>query len=265
MVHYTLPNANMVTTTTCENGSEGIPIYFTGSPPWTFSYTVDGLNPVQITTSNNPYQLSPSSAGLYELVSFYDSVNTMGTVSGSATVFPEATADFSYQVTDYNVQFMNDSENADVHHWDFGDGNFSSEESPTHSYASSGYYTVVYTATNQNCGTSTFTETIEVVGNVLSSDSKFKDDPISFYPNPSNGAFTIKITPEDPIVSNIRITITSSQGLTIYTEEFNPVFAVTYEGSIYKEIHLNYFEKGIYIVNVASDNFADNAKIILKD
>ncbi|WKK67287.1 PKD domain-containing protein [Lutimonas zeaxanthinifaciens] len=265
VLHNTLPNATIPTTSICENESEGFPIYFTGSPPWTFTYTIDGLNPVEITTSNNPYLLAPSSSGVYELVSFYDSKNTMGTVSGSATVYPEVTADYVYEVANYDVKFINNSENADSHNWDFGDGNFSSEESPTHTYDSSGYYTVVYTATNENCGTSEFTETIEVIGNVLSIDGKFKDNPVSFYPNPSNGDFTIKITPPDPIVGNIRITITSSQGQTIYTEDFNPIFAVSYEGSIYKEIHLNYFNKGIYIVNVASDNFAGNAKLILKD
>ncbi len=265
VLHYTLPNATIATTSSCENESEGIPIYFTGSPPWTFTYTIDGLNPFEITTSNNPYLLASSSGGVYELVSFYDSENTMGTVSGSATVYPEVTADYLYEVTNYDVQFINNSENADSHYWDFGDGNFSSEESPTHTYDNAGYYYVVYTANNENCGTSEFTETIEVIGNIFAVDSKFKDNPVAFYPNPSNGAFTIKITPPNPIVSDIRITITSSQGQTIYTEVFNPIFAVSYEGSIYKEIHLNYFTKGIYIVNVESNNFAGNAKLILKD
>ena len=199
------------------------------------------------------------------MVSFYDSEGTMGTVSGSATVYPMATADYSYEVTNYDVHFINNSLNADSHYWDFGDGNISTEESPTHTYDSSGYYSVVYTATNDKCGTSEFTETIEVIGNVLSFDSKFKDNPIAFYPNPSNGVFTIKITPPNPIVSDISIAITSAQGQTIYTEVFNPIFAVSYEGSIYKEIHLNYFTKGIYIVNVESNNFAGNAKLILKD
>ena len=265
VLNYTLPNATIETTSICANESDGIQIYFTGPLPWTFTYTIDGLNPTEITTSNNPYLLAPSSGGVYELASFYDSEGTMGTVSGSATVYPMATADYSYEVTDYDVHFINNSLNADSHYWDFGDGNFSSEESPTHTYANAGYYSVVYTATNENCGTSEFTETIEVIGNVLSFDSKFKDNPIAFYPNPSNGVFTIKITPPNPIVSDISIAITSSQGQTIYTEVFNPTFAVSYEGSIYKEIHLNYFTKGIYIVNVESNNFAGNAKLILKD
>ncbi|MEL4455099.1 PKD domain-containing protein [Lutimonas vermicola] len=265
VLYYTLPNATIETTSICANESDGIQIYFTGPLPWTFTYTIDGLNPAEITTSNNPYLLAPSSEGVYELVSFYDSEGTMGTVSGSATVYPMATADYSYEVTNYDVHFINNSLNADSHYWDFGDGNISTEESPTHTYDSSGYYSVVYTATNDKCGTSEFTETIEVIGNVLSFDDNFKDKSIAFYPNPSNGAFTIKITPPNPIVSDISIAITSAQGQTIYTEVFNPIFAVSYEGSIYKEIHLNYFTKGIYIVNVESNNFAGNAKLILKD
>jgi len=258
----TITNSNIEI---CLGDSEDIVIEFAGTSPWTFSYTIDGLNPTEITTSSSPYQLTPSTSGLYELVSVKDSFYTNNNVSGSATVYPMVTADYFYEITNYDVYFTNNSLNADSHYWDFGDGNISTEESPTHTYDSSGYYSAVYTATNENCGTSEFTETIEVIGNVLSIDSKFKNNPVSFYPNPSNGAFTIKITPPNPIVSDISIAITSTQGQTIYTEVFNPTFAVSYEGSIYKEIHLNYFTKGIYIVNVGSNNFAGNAKLILKD
>ncbi|MBL7792384.1 MAG: peptidylprolyl isomerase [Saprospiraceae bacterium] len=40
------------------------------------------------------------------------------------------------------VQFTNQSEKAETYEWDFGDGNKSTEASPTHRYLSSGNYTV---------------------------------------------------------------------------------------------------------------------------
>jgi len=67
---------------------------------------------------------------------------------------PEPTDDpiasFQYEVSVDNfleVVFSNFSQNADSYAWDFGDGNTSTEESPTHAYDAAGEYTVVLTAT----------------------------------------------------------------------------------------------------------------------
>lgn len=46
------------------------------------------------------------------------------------------------------VQFFNESENASTFHWEFGDGNTSSEEDPLHVYTTDGTYTVSLTVTN---------------------------------------------------------------------------------------------------------------------
>ncbi len=45
------------------------------------------------------------------------------------------------------VQFDNKSEKSETYLWDFGDGNTSTEESPSHTYGSSGNYLVVLKAT----------------------------------------------------------------------------------------------------------------------
>jgi hypothetical protein len=61
------------------------------------------------------------------------------------------TADFSHSPdeTDPNtIDFLNNSTMATGYSWDFGDGSEASdEESPTHTYATSGTYTVILTAT----------------------------------------------------------------------------------------------------------------------
>jgi len=48
------------------------------------------------------------------------------------------------------VTFVNASINADNYEWDFGDTNSSTEESPTHTYAADGTYTVTLTASNDD-------------------------------------------------------------------------------------------------------------------
>ncbi len=58
-------------------------------------------------------------------------------------------ASFQYLVSTDNfleVSFSNFSQRADSYSWNFGDGNTSTEESPTHTYAAAGEYTVTLTA-----------------------------------------------------------------------------------------------------------------------
>lgn len=60
-------------------------------------------------------------------------------------------ASFQFEVSEANflqVEFSNFSQNADSYAWDFGDGNSSTEENPTHTYDAEGSYTVTLTASN---------------------------------------------------------------------------------------------------------------------
>jgi len=74
-------------------------------------------------------------------------------------------ASFQYEISADNwsdVVFTNYSQNASTYAWDFGDGNTSTEEGPTHSYAAGGTYEVMLTATGE-AGTASKSETINVV------------------------------------------------------------------------------------------------------
>ncbi|MEQ8905675.1 PKD domain-containing protein [Ekhidna sp.] len=74
----------------------------------------------------------------------------------NAAFSSEATAGNHLEYT-----FMNESINASSFEWDFGDGNKSTDKSPTYTYASTGVYNVVLTATNAS-GSVTSSETITV-------------------------------------------------------------------------------------------------------
>jgi PKD repeat protein len=54
-----------------------------------------------------------------------------------------------------NVNFTDTSTNATDYYWDFGDGNNSTDENPTHTYSTVGNYTVTLTASNDNGSNST--------------------------------------------------------------------------------------------------------------
>ena len=71
---------------------------------------------------------------------------------------PVFTADISGPI----VHFTNESDiNTNGFHWDFGDGNTSTEITPQHVYYASGTYTVTLTTENI-CGTETYSETLTV-------------------------------------------------------------------------------------------------------
>lgn len=63
---------------------------------------------------------------------------------------PEPVADFkmevSGEVSPVNIAFTNSSENAESYFWDFGDGQTSNEENPTHTYEYWGVFNITLTA-----------------------------------------------------------------------------------------------------------------------
>lgn len=75
---------------------------------------------------------------------------------------PLPTTQFSIEVVDeLTVIFSNNSYNALYFSWNFGDGTSSTEFSPSHSYAKSGTYTVVLSASNV-CTSQTLSQTVTV-------------------------------------------------------------------------------------------------------
>ncbi len=72
--------------------------------------------------------------------------------------------------------FSNTSTNASSYEWDFGDGNMSTEESPTHVYGAAGEYNVTLTASSEFGLTAEFTKTINILAPVTA-DFTFQVDP----------------------------------------------------------------------------------------
>lgn len=73
----------------------------------------------------------------------------------------DPTADFDIEITDRTIDLNYTGLRADVFDWDFGDGNGSNQENPTHTYGDDGLYTVVLEVSN-DCGTAVKDTTIEI-------------------------------------------------------------------------------------------------------
>ncbi|MEI6852944.1 MAG: PKD domain-containing protein, partial [Bacteroidota bacterium] len=84
-----LPTATIPSTSQaiCPGGFADIPVSFTGTPPFTFTYTVNGLNPVTITnTHNNPYLLSTSVPGTYNVTALSDTISSASCLTGTTDI-----------------------------------------------------------------------------------------------------------------------------------------------------------------------------------
>jgi len=101
-------------------------------------------------------------------------------------------ADFTELISGNTVTFTNVSTsiNSTLHYfWDFGDGITSSLQNPSHTYASSGTYTITLMASN--CIFSdTISKTIQI-GNISIEETPTCN--FEFYPNPTKNQITIKV------------------------------------------------------------------------
>jgi PKD repeat protein len=106
------------------------------------TYTVAGTYTVTLTTTTN--------------------CSSNNTFTTTVTINPLLTAKFGFDVCNTSVSFHDSTSNAVAFHWNFGDGNTSDIESPTHDYGSFGTYSVCLTATNP-CGSNTICQYVAVL------------------------------------------------------------------------------------------------------
>lgn len=129
------------------------------------------------------------------------SVTLVATSAGGSSTFVQnnyiqvqgaPVAGFNSSNNGVTVSFANTTQNGGTYLWSFGDGNTSTLANPTHTYAQGGVYTVSLLATN-NCGTSNYTQTINLAG---------ATPGVSFSPSVSNGCAVLSVTYTDQSSGN---------------------------------------------------------------
>lgn len=153
-------------------------------------------------------------------------------------------ADFAFSVLTDTVAFNNLSAYSTDFHWDFGDGNTSVLENPTHEYAASGNYTV--TLIVSNCDQA---DTIAMPVNItLLGIEKHKElADYQVYPNPVSNQLFVKL--EDFNLENLFIT--DLQGKVYYPKYSVHNQTITVDFSNYAA--------GVYFLNLR-----DGEKVLVK-
>lgn len=103
----------------------------------------------------------------YMLVATDPSVPCTDTAYVVVNIYPVPNADFSFnpnnQCAGTNINFNNNStgtQGSTTYNWNFGDGNTSNQQNPSHTYAAGGSYNVTLTVTNGPGCQSTFNQTV---------------------------------------------------------------------------------------------------------
>ena len=98
---------------------------------------------------------------------------------------------FGYKDSSLTIDFLNFTLNTFQWSWDFGDGNISSDHSPSHAYSTPGTYQVCLTATNL-CGSTTYCDSVSVLNTGIK-DYLSGESMVRIYPNPVSSSATIVI------------------------------------------------------------------------
>ena len=146
--------------------------------------------------------------------------------------------------------------------WNFGDGYTTTQQYPTHTYASPGYYQICLTVTDSKGCSITFCDTTRriaansMIGKIVVVDvtTSVKDNPViinSTYPNPASDILNIVLN--EPVLGEVRfVDIT---GREVLREKFN---------TKHISINISNLPTGLYDVSVVSGNQISHNKVCIK-
>lgn len=135
-----------------------------------------------------------------------------------------------------NVQFQNSTINSTNIQWNFGNGNTSTQQNPTHQFATNGTYTVTLTLTV--CG-KTYTKTKQIIISQLNTNEVWVKE-IQLFPNPTNGQISISNLDYD----RVEIFDLSGRKMQIFKTETNE----------YLLFDVNHLANGSYLIQLTKNN-----------
>jgi len=216
---------------------------------WEWSFG-EGADPAT-STSQGPHTVTYSTQG-NKTVSLTINGSITETKENLIVVTAQPEADFTFAGMDLTVEFSNNTTNATAYLWDFGDGNTSEEDNPTHTYAVAGAYIVTLSASNLDCVDDFSQEVAVPLTGIVNTNT---DNLFEIYPNPNNGVFEIRIAknyyPES-------IQVLDQSGKIIITLE-------SFDSNVSNiPVNLGDAKSGIYYLMIVSKGKTMSKKIILQ-
>lgn len=202
--------------------------------------------------------ITVGNAGIYFVtVTNTDACSGVGASSPTTvTVLTAPTASFTYNVAVINqYAFTNNSTNATIYAWDFGDGDQSSNANPTHIYASNGTYTVTLIATGANGCTDTTTQVVNFVSGVEEQvQSVFGG--MTMYPNPANESINLSINLNTP--ADVAVIAYSLTGQVLVNENID-----LSSGNTLLQYNTSEWSNGIYFFQVTTGDVTNTVRVVI--
>jgi PKD repeat protein len=204
----------------------------------------------------------PNPKILYNTPGVYSVSLVVKNLAGSDSIFkkelievkPQPKAVFIANVQGAKVVFKNISTDAASYLWNFGDGEQSTEESPTHLYKNAGTYNVRLSVKN-DCGSDSSITTLML--NFVASNDVNDIGEISISPNPTTGYFTLSI--KNLKANIVQLNLSNILGQNIDKQILNS----NYE-KITHTYDLSSFPKGLYFLEIKSNQNRQVIKIIFE-
>jgi PKD repeat protein len=135
--------------------------------------------------------------------------------------------------------------------WDFGDGNTSTTQSPSHTYAAAGNYLVCFTVSD-DCGADSSCQNTNVISIGMPEPSLFGQ--LRAFPNPNAGIFTLQGNLLADLPLEVRVA--DLVGKVVYESELSAGF-----GEFSQRIALDQAVPGLYFVQVRAGEEVHTLKI----
>lgn len=213
-------------------------------PASAFQWYRDG----QIIQGANQGVYFPTQTGLYQ-VQILDQKGCFGVSDTFRIEGP--TADFVATPDGLMTTFDNTSQGGTTYAWNFGDGSTSTLSEPTHTYASTGVYSVQLIVTN-NCGLKD--TTIQQIGVTSAAEPSW----LSYFelaPNPSTGLVTLEM--QGVAQGKVSFTLLNAVGQTALVDESS-----FQNGWLQKTFNLEQLPAGVYYLQIRSGKEAKNVRVV---
>ncbi len=159
-------------------------------------------------------------------------------------------ASFQYSNTQLNVSFSNTTNPLGSSFWSFGDGSFSSDINPSHTFATGGIYTVKLKVDN-GCGVDSTQQILDLTGVGIYENS---DANLELFPNPTQGLLHLKWTNGSSESKLELLDVLGQSLMAIVISESN--------GSL--NLDLTTFADGIYFIKVQQSPFQNQLYKVIK-